>query len=76
MVEPDIDALAQDTRVIRNRRKIEAIVDNVAKMLDLESEYGTFKAYIRSHPTSTPPSSRFARNSSSWAMCGATSSYT
>ena len=36
--------------MIRNRRKIKAIVGNAAKMLDLESEYGTFKAYIRSHP--------------------------
>ena len=50
MVEPEIDALAQNTRIIRNRRKIEAIVGNTAKMLDLESEHGTFKAYLRSHP--------------------------
>jgi 3-methyladenine DNA glycosylase Tag len=49
MGEPDIDALAQDTRVIRNRRKLAAIVGNAAKMLDLESEHGTFKEYLRSH---------------------------
>jgi len=49
MGEPDIDALAQDTRVIRNRRKLTAIVGNAAKMLDLESEHGTFKEYLRSH---------------------------
>ena len=49
MGEPDIDALAQDTRVIRNRRKLEAIVGNAAKMLELESEHGTFKNYLRSH---------------------------
>jgi 3-methyladenine DNA glycosylase Tag len=49
MVEPDIDALAQNTRVFRNRRKLEAIVGNAAKMLDLESEHGTFGAYLRSH---------------------------
>ena len=49
MGEPDIDALAQDTRVIRNRRKLAAIVGNAAKMLELESEHGTFRDYLRSH---------------------------
>jgi len=49
MVEPDIDALALDTRIIRNRRKIEAIVGNASKILDLESEHRTFRAYLRSH---------------------------
>jgi DNA-3-methyladenine glycosylase I len=49
MGEPDIDALAQDTRVIRNRRKLSAIVGNAEKMLDLESEHGTFRNYLRSH---------------------------
>jgi DNA-3-methyladenine glycosylase I len=44
-----IDALAQDTRVIRNRRKLAAVVGNAAKMLDLESEHGTFRGYLRSH---------------------------
>lgn len=49
MGEPEIDALAQDTRVIRNRRKLAAIVGNAAKMLELESEHGTFRDYLRSH---------------------------
>ena len=45
----DLEELAQDTRVIRNRRKLAAIVSNAQKMIDLEKEYGTFKQYLRSH---------------------------
>ncbi len=45
----DIDRLAKDTRVIRNRRKIEATVANAETMLALEREHGSFKRYLRSH---------------------------
>ena len=44
----DIEELAQDTRVIRNRRKLEAIVSNAQKMIELDREYGTFQEYLRS----------------------------
>jgi 3-methyladenine DNA glycosylase Tag len=44
----EIDALVQDRRVIRNRRKIEAIVGNAIQMLELDKEYGGFKQYLRS----------------------------
>ena len=47
--EREIDALAQDTRVIRNRRKIEAIIENANRMLALEAEHGGFRKYLRSH---------------------------
>jgi 3-methyladenine DNA glycosylase Tag len=47
--EREIDALAQDTRVIRNRRKLEAIVGNAARMLELEAEHGSFRDYLRAH---------------------------
>ncbi|MEZ4502640.1 MAG: DNA-3-methyladenine glycosylase I [Dehalococcoidia bacterium] len=49
MSERDIDALAQDTRVIRNRRKLEAIVTNAGRMLELETEHGSFKRYLQAH---------------------------
>lgn len=42
-------ALAEDTRVIRNRRKIDAIVENARTMVELEEQHGTFKKYLRSH---------------------------
>jgi len=44
-----IDALAEDTRLIRNRRKIEATVENAETMLQLDDEFGGFKKYLRSH---------------------------
>ena len=36
-------------RVIRNGRKIAAIVGNAARMIELERRHGTFRAYLRSH---------------------------
>ena len=48
MSEAEIDALAEDPRVIRNRRKLEAIVTNANRMLEVEAEHGTFKKYLRS----------------------------
>ena len=44
----DIEELAKDTRVIRNRRKLEAIVHNAQKMIELDGQYGEFKKYLRS----------------------------
>ena len=49
MGEPDIDTLATDTRVIRNRRKLAAVVENANRMIELEAEHGTFRDYLRSH---------------------------
>lgn len=47
--EPEIDKLAQDTRVIRNRRKLEAVVSNAQRMLEREKEFGSFQSYLRAH---------------------------
>ena len=49
MGERDIDKLAGDTRVIRNRRKLEAIVENANRLLQLETEHGSFRSYLHSH---------------------------
>src|SRR5436190_1719262 len=46
---PDVDRLVQDTRIVRNRRKIEATVANARTMLDLGEQFGSFKKYLRSH---------------------------
>ena len=48
LTPPDIDHLAEDTRLIRNRRKIEATVENAQTMLDLDKEYGGFGRYLKS----------------------------
>ena len=44
----DIDKLMGDTRVIRNRKKLEAIVGNAQRMLELDKEFGSFKKYLDS----------------------------
>ena len=49
LTPPDLDDLCQDTRVIRNRRKLEAIVGNARRMLDLNESHGAFRDYLRSH---------------------------
>ena len=49
MTPSDIDQLAQDTRVIRNRRKLEAVVGNAQKLLELDARFDGFQRYLRSH---------------------------
>lgn len=49
LTELELADIGADPRVIRNRRKIEAIVDNARTMLDLEEQHGSFKDYLRSH---------------------------
>jgi 3-methyladenine DNA glycosylase Tag len=44
----DIDKLMGDTRVIRNRRKLEAIASNAGRMLELDAEHKGFKRYLDS----------------------------
>jgi DNA-3-methyladenine glycosylase I len=45
----DIDRLTEDTRIIRNRRKIEATVSNAETILDLDGGPGGFAGWLRSH---------------------------
>jgi len=44
----EIDRLMGDARVIRNRRKLEAISSNAGRMLELDAEFGGFKKYLDS----------------------------
>ncbi len=44
----DIDRLAADPRLIRNRKKIEAIGDNAAMLLELDKAPGGFAGYLAS----------------------------
>ena len=44
----DIDALMEDTRLIRNRAKLESLVDNAQTMLELDAEHKGFRRYLRS----------------------------
>jgi len=45
----DIERLAADPRIVRNRRKIEATVLNAQALLELDREPGGFKGYLQSH---------------------------
>ena len=45
----DIDRLASDKRVIRHRGKLDAIVRNAGRMLELDERYGSFHSYLSSH---------------------------
>ena len=49
LTPPEVDDLTADKRVIRNRRKIEATVENARTMLELEEQHGTLRDYLRSH---------------------------
>jgi 3-methyladenine DNA glycosylase Tag len=44
----DVDRLAADPAVIRNRKKIEATIHNAAVMLELDSRQGGFAGYLAS----------------------------
>jgi DNA-3-methyladenine glycosylase I len=44
----DIDRLASDVRVIRNRRKIEATVQNAERIIELDREHGGFDRFLDS----------------------------
>ena len=46
----DVERLMADPRIIRNRRKVEAIIHNAAEMLTLEKD-GDFVEYLRSKPS-------------------------
>ena len=46
--EKDIEDLTKDTRVVRNYRKLTAIVSNAKKMLELDKAHGSFQQYLRS----------------------------
>ena len=44
----DVDRLVQDHRLVRNRRKIEATIQNAQTLLDLDKQHHGFKRYLES----------------------------
>ncbi len=44
----DIDRLMQNPEVIRNRAKLEGIVLNARRLLELDKTHGSFKNYLKS----------------------------
>ncbi|MCX6372903.1 MAG: DNA-3-methyladenine glycosylase I [Actinobacteria bacterium] len=45
----DVERLAEDARIIRNRRKIEATITNAETMVALDGAPGGFAGWLRSH---------------------------
>ncbi len=45
----DRERLLNDAGIIRNRLKIDAIIENANRILTLEGEYGTFATWIAAH---------------------------
>jgi 3-methyladenine DNA glycosylase Tag len=45
----DIEKLAEDRSIVRNRRKIEATVANAKRMLKIDEQPGGFQQFLRSH---------------------------
>jgi DNA-3-methyladenine glycosylase I len=44
-----LETLSNDKRVIRNVRKLSAIVSNARKMIELDDQYGSFRDYLRAY---------------------------
>lgn len=49
MTEQKVAQLLEDTAIIRNRRKIEAVIHNAKMHLEYFSQCGSFTAYVYSH---------------------------
>jgi 3-methyladenine DNA glycosylase Tag len=47
MTPEDVDRIMADPRVIRNRRKIEAVIDNAGKIAELDQSFGGFGKYLK-----------------------------
>ncbi len=45
--EPDLERLLADRGIVRNRRKIEATIQNARTMWNLIQQHGSFHAYLR-----------------------------
>jgi len=48
MTPTEVDRLTEAPRVIRNRRRLEAVVNNAQKILELGPEFSGFQKYLRS----------------------------
>lgn len=47
--DSEVDTAATDTRLIRNRKKVQAITDNARSMLEVAATPAAFRKYLRSH---------------------------
>ena len=50
LTPPEVDALMDDARIVRNRKKVDATVYNAGELIATDREFGGFKKYLRSFP--------------------------
>lgn len=48
----DVERLMRNSQIVRNRRKIEAVIENARILQEIRREHGSVKRYIRSLPKS------------------------
>ena len=59
--EADVAKLMQDSRIIRNRKKIEAVIRNARAFIEIQKEFGSFSQYIWGFVGGTPVINRFEK---------------
>lgn len=64
----DIDRLLGDPGIVRHRGKIEAVINNAARCIELTNEFGSFAAYVWSYEPNEPPEHALATHPASVAM--------
>ncbi|HBV69075.1 MAG TPA: DNA-3-methyladenine glycosylase I, partial [Clostridiales bacterium] len=52
--EDKIEELMQNTGIVRNRKKIEASINNAARFIEIQKEFGSFDNYIWSFVDNKP----------------------
>jgi len=53
MTRRDVERLCRDASIIRNRRKIEATIDNAKRFLEIAREHGSYVRWLRALPAAT-----------------------
>lgn len=46
LTQTDVERLAADPRIIRNRRKIQSVINNANRVADLQQEFGSLAAFF------------------------------
>ncbi|MGL4676303.1 MAG: DNA-3-methyladenine glycosylase I [Brevinema sp.] len=59
----DIARLLQNKEIIRNRRKISAVVNNAQKFIDVQAEFGSFDTYVWNFVSYYPIQNTFYKQS-------------
>lgn len=60
--ETDVERLLTNPGIVRNRRKIEASINNAKRFIEIQQEFGTFDAYIWSFVDNTVINNQWAAN--------------